>query len=381
MKINIHLALLTLVCAVGLTACHDKDNITISGEVKNVPEKVKKVYLVAADSSQLIIIDSVAFNENHEFEIKHPSPYTTFYKLLINGNMFDVMGKNGDELEFKTDLADSTNTYEIKNSPESDKLKEFNALSNRYSAITTQITNGFSADIKRLGKDKADSLVKVYKPRYDQNMLDYGNAVYAFGQKYSNSLIGFFAMKSLDRVKFEQQLVAYAEQIKGKFPHNYSVNMFVASILELKPTSVGQKAPDFSIPGLDGKAVKLSDYKGKYLMIDFWASWCKPCREENPNVVKMYAQFKDKGLNILGISLDEKRDDWQRAVTADHLNWQHASEMRNFDSPVVQTYRVSEIPSNFIINPDGVIIAKNIFGTQLEEFLKKTFSKAQQKVN
>ena len=110
-------------------------------------------------------------------------------------------------------------------------------------------------------------------------------------------------------------------------------------------------------------------------MLDFWASWCAPCRQENPNVVKLYNQYKSKGLNILGISLDEDKGAWQQAIDADKLTWQHASDLNKFEGATEKLYHIEAIPSNFIIDPQGNIIAKNITGKDLEDFLNKTFAK------
>jgi peroxiredoxin len=201
-------------------------------------------------------------------------------------------------------------------------------------------------------------------------MDNYGTWAIAFIDSNKNSLAGFYAAKTLDRYKFEQQLVAYADVIKDKFPGNRDVSNFVKAMEAVKPVSVGHTAPDFSLLDIDGKPVKLSDYKGKYLMLDFWASWCVPCRQENPNVVKQYAEYKDKGLNILGISLDENKGDWAKAVAADKISWRQ-------DGPTEKLFKIEAIPSNYIIDPKGIIIAKNVTGSDLEVFLKKTFNKPQ----
>ena len=113
-------------------------------------------------------------------------------------------------------------------------------------------------------------------------------------------------------------------------------------------------------------------------MIDFWASWCAPCRAENPNVVKQYGIYNKLGLNILGISLDVDKAKWQEAVKKDNLTWKHGSDLKNFEGPTEKLYHIEAIPSNFIIDPQGVIVAKNITGADLEEFLNKTFNKSQQ---
>ena len=146
----------------------------------------------------------------------------------------------------------------------------------------------------------------------------------------------------------------------------------VVRMAKLRSVQVGQPAPDFTMPTIDDKTIKLSSLKGKYVMIDFWASWCQPCRQENPNVVKMYNKYKSKNFTILGISLDKDPVAWKQAVQQDGLSWTHASELSDFDGPTVRAYQVQAIPASFIIDPSGKIIAKNLRAEELDSFLAKT---------
>lgn len=132
------------------------------------------------------------------------------------------------------------------------------------------------------------------------------------------------------------------------------------------------KAPDFELPTPEGKLVKLSDFRGKYVLVDFWASWCPPCREENPNVVKAYQQFKDKNFTVLGVSLDDSKNRWIQAIKTDNLTWTNVSDLKRWDGDVVALYKVDGIPTSFLIDPQGKIIAKNLRGKDLEEFLDQT---------
>jgi len=134
---------------------------------------------------------------------------------------------------------------------------------------------------------------------------------------------------------------------------------------------IGAEAPLFSAPDTAGKEIKLSDFRGKYVLLDFWASWCVPCREENPLVVKAYQQFKDKNFEILSVSLDQpgKQEAWLKAIHDDRLDWAHVSDLKFWNNAVAQLYAVRSIPQNFLIDPEGKIIAANLRGENLERTL------------
>lgn len=133
---------------------------------------------------------------------------------------------------------------------------------------------------------------------------------------------------------------------------------------------LGEPAPDFTQNDPNGKPISLSSYKGKYVLLDFWASWCKPCRMENPNVVKAYNQYKNKKFDILGVSLDQSKEAWIAAIAQDKLTWQHVSDLQYWSNVVAKTYEVGSVPANFLIDPNGIIIGQNLRGKKLENKLK-----------
>jgi peroxiredoxin len=147
-------------------------------------------------------------------------------------------------------------------------------------------------------------------------------------------------------------------------------NAFTDRLVErrdiLAATAVGQPAPDFSQAQADGPPFSLSSLKGKLVLIDFWASWCGPCRAENPNVVKVYNKYHEKGFEILGVSLDDNRENWLKAIEDDGLTWNHVSDLKGWGNVVAGQYGVRSIPHTVLVGPDVVIIAKNLRGEALE---------------
>jgi peroxiredoxin len=129
---------------------------------------------------------------------------------------------------------------------------------------------------------------------------------------------------------------------------------------------VGKVAPDFSAPNPEGKTISLKQSLGKVTIVDFWASWCGPCRKENPSVVAMYNELHSKGLNVIGVSLDDDAAKWKEAIAADKLTWNHVSNLKKWDDPIAKQYGIASIPATFILDASGKIVAKDLRGDQLK---------------
>ena len=186
-------------------------------------------------------------------------------------------------------------------------------------------------------------------------------------------LVALWATNFLPAEKEMASLVDIADRLGKARPNHPQVQQFVNNLQRLQGVNEGAMAPEINLATPAGPTLALSSLRGKYVLIDFWASWCGPCRRENPNVVKTYATYKDKGFEIFGVSLDQNREAWLKAIEADKLVWKHVSDLQYWNSAGAQAYQVNSIPQTFLVNPEGRIIAKGLRGAALDNYLAKLF--------
>lgn len=177
------------------------------------------------------------------------------------------------------------------------------------------------------------------------------------------------AMKAVEIDSVQSMYDALSQEIKDSKPGKKVLESLEKVRLTeeaAKSTAIGAKAPEFSGPNPDGETIALNDVMGKVTLVDFWAAWCKPCRAENPNVVAVYNKYHEKGLNIVGVSLDRTAEAWKKAIADDGLEWNHISNIAYFDDQIAKLYNVNAIPAAFLLDENGVIVAKNLRGPALE---------------
>ncbi|SDO19981.1 Peroxiredoxin [Pedobacter steynii] len=193
----------------------------------------------------------------------------------------------------------------------------------------------------------------------------------AFIKSHPDSYVSFDLVKERGSIIRPKTFEPLFNGLSDRLRNTVSGKAMAKKLDIVKKTAVGVKAMDFSQPDVNGKMVSLSSYKGKYVLLDFWASWCGPCRAENPNVLKAYNEFKDKNFDILAVSLDDKKENWLKAVKDDALPWTQVSDLMGWKNQAAGFYAITAIPQNFLIDPNGVIIASNLRGEELAKKLSQ----------
>jgi peroxiredoxin len=198
-----------------------------------------------------------------------------------------------------------------------------------------------------------------------------------FFLKHLNSAVGVYALEQIaaNNTNYPERIENLFSQLSSgakKLPSAIRLEKMVA---ELKKTAIGVQAPDFTMPDTKGRPVSLSSFKGKYVLVDFWASWCLPCRRESPYLVNAFTKYKEKGFTILGVALEREgdREKWLNAIAQDSLSWTQVSDFKYLDNAAYKLYYVTSIPFNFLVDPQGKIIARDIRGAELKETLSKLF--------
>lgn len=349
------------------TSCDTSEKISISGQIENAGN-VKTVTFYEGERK----LDSVFLSDNNRFQFERSASQPRLLTLKVGSRKYPLIVEPGKKIEFYTDMMSSDRNYSVGGSELSEKLKNFFPYQLRKQHVEDSLQNAFVEETFELSGNEVENKRAEFLGVLREHLSSYNQRAVEFADK-NNDLAGFYVMSTLDPEMAEEELIAYADKIEGKFENNRFVNDFLKEIEKLKRLAVGQPAPDFKAHTPDNKMVGISDYKGTITLVDFWASWCGPCRKENPNIVAQYNKYKDKGFDVLGISLDDNPGSWLKAIDDDKLEWTQISDLKAWSSDLIDLYAITAIPTSFILDENGLIIAKNLRGNDLGDFLKAKF--------
>lgn len=372
-----------------LTGCGPEKTVRVKGILSGADAEM--IYLrKLSGNEQVAVADSARLDANGSFSFKYKISQPTFYSLTVNNKSITLLVEPGEKVAITGDVRLLTATYDLDGSGESknirrlaqrldhtvfvgdslDKTLQQFSNSRNYVNIQRQLEWNYLNEI--------DSL-REYNIRFIKENTQSLAVIYALYQQIQPGIFLFNREEDIKYFRMADSL------FYKRFPNVSHVKSLHANVMEMnekyrimelnrKLSMLGYYAPEIALPSPDGQVIKLSDHKGKYILLDFWASWSAPCRKENHNLVETYNKYRNKGFDIFQVSLDQSKSSWERAIKEDGLAWMHVSDFQFWNSDIVKQYGIEAIPANFLIDKDGMIIGKELRGEALDKKLSELFT-------
>ncbi len=371
-----------------ISSCGNKANggFQVKGKLNN--SKGETVSLVDVNSSSVKIIDSVKVDEHGEFVFAKKVPNKGFYTIQITPeNYVTIIADSSEKIIIEGDAKNLSDSAKVSGSKDSEILFRFNEYA-RKKFKTMEILRNQQDSVRRVYEAfmntthdsiYLDSLSKALEPRFNSFSQQYdqlADEMTAYIKKFIDENISSFAslaaVQMLNPERDINYFVKVADALLTKYPDVENLKGFQNYVQSKKHLAIGKRAPEITMNDRNDKPLSLSSMKGKIVILDFWASWCKPCRAESPFIVSLYNKYKDKGVDVFSVSLDFKKEAWLSAIEQDKLAWKnHVCDFKQWQSPVVSLYDFTGIPYTCVIDKDGNIAGKNLQGPELEEKIKE----------
>jgi peroxiredoxin len=380
---------LTGILALLISCNGEKSTFRVSGTLDKGVGMM--IYLKEMTSTEMIPVDSTLIDEAGGFELNGTAPENRFYAVHTQPESFIyLLAGKGDKITIEGDATALTSTYTVAGSEDSRLIRELTEEQNKVLARIYQLNRIFTDSVHnpnfmdiKVGLDSA----------YDGILGAHREYTFAFIEDNLHSQASLMALYQqigprhyvLDPEKDLKYFSMVDSSLGILYPESDAVQDLHRQVDELKQKQLaesmssarleaGAAAPEIALPNPDGDTILLSSLRGNYVLLDFWAAWCPPCRKENPNLVKVYEKYHEKGFEIFQVSLDKTRDAWLKGIKDDGLIWIHVSDLQFWNSIVVPVYNIQGIPKSYLLDRRGRIVAQNLRGDMLEQELKKIFN-------
>ena len=362
----------TLIIGIALmvfSACQNQEKnpqYTISGRVIDATESV--VYLARLKGNDAEYLDSTTM-KNGKFELTGSVdiPENLYVVIGDDDNYFSIFMSN-DIINVLADV-DSLNKAEIEGAPYQTELENFNRSLEPIIAQKEELYKKY----KEASENDDSETMDIIDTKWEELDAEEKNTMIQYVKTNTNSPIGPFLIRQKTYL-FELNELEDVDNVYDKSLDNSPYVIYLRDrIAGLKKVAVGKNYSELTMLDTSSNTTNISDYEGKYLLIDFWASWCGPCRLENPNLVKAYNKYRNENFEIIGVSFDSNADRWKKAIVDDNLEWIQMSDLKGWECAAKYVYMINSIPSNVLIDPNGVIIAKNLRGVELQNKLTELF--------
>jgi peroxiredoxin len=370
-----------------VAGCGPERNVRIKGTLSG--SDAEKICLHELGNESTSRKDTVQLDAKGNFAFRHKISQPTFYSLTVNNRAITLLAHPGEKIVINGDARHLPLTYSVVGSEDS---KNIRALSQRLEH-TVFVRDSLVKTLKQFeGNRNFVNIQRQFEWNYQHELDSLRAFNIRFMEKNPQSLAVIYALyQQLGQDNFlfnQEEDITFFRKADSTFYRRYPkvpyVNTLRANVLKMNEQynmmklnrmmfMLGQDAPEIALPAPNGKVMKLSDYKGKFVLLDFWASWSAPCRTENANLLNIYNKYHHQGFEVFQVSLDQSKTSWERAIKEDGLPWINVSDLKFWDSVAVGLYGVESIPANFLIDRQGSIMTKNLKGDALDKRLSEIF--------
>lgn len=356
-----------LAVAIIFTGCDKEKVVSPSGTyIEGYIEGIQGGELILVQSlmsNSIETVDTIIPDADGGFTVGPNIPKIGFYRIFINNNNFvNLILEPNDTLLFSANVEDLEGSYVIEGNEEAQKLKELNDMLNAYVDKIDSLNNLVGIAKSQQYYNEVAFLMSAQ----EELQMNTGKKMRAFVVGNSTYLASLSAVQKLDPDGDFELFVKVKDDLEPKIGGTELHKGLSDQIAVWKKAQIGSEMLDITLNNPEGEPIKLFEQLGEITLVDFWASWCRPCRGENPNIVKAYEKYKSKGFTVVGVSLDEDAELWKRAIKQDNLTWTHMSDLKLWNSAVVAQYNISSVPASFLVDKNGKILAKNLRGAALD---------------